>query len=101
MKTNIKHIIILGSGPLAKDIADLAEDIPSFNVEGFVIDQPPYNRGSSLDGKPIYWIDDLEEIPKSYFAICGLARMQKSSLIDKVMNLGFRFSSLIHPSARV
>jgi len=101
MNSQINHIIILGSGPLAKDIADLTEDMPSYKVEGFVIDQPPYSRGSRLAGKPIYWIDELEELPKSYLAICGLARMQKSSLIDKVMKLGFRFSSLIHPSARV
>lgn len=101
MTNNKKLIIILGSGRLAKDIADLADDIKSFQVEGFVIDQPPFQPGSTLAGKPIFWIDELDDLPKNFLVICGLARMEKINLITKVRAMGFSFTKMIHPSARV
>ena len=99
MKTH--QILIIGAGSIAKDIADLVADTPQYEVVGFVVDQPPFERGSTLIGKPIYWIDELEDFKPGFQAICALARMHKSEIISKVKHHGIKFIPFIHPSARV
>jgi acetyltransferase EpsM len=94
-----QKLIILGAGPLAGVIADIAEDLLKFNIVGFVIDQPPYVPGSKLLGKPILWIDDLDHMDCSYHAICSIYKRKKESIIDKVSSLGISFINIIHPSA--
>jgi len=101
MSTSKQKVLILGTGYLAKDIADLIADFTAYEVIGFVVDQPPFVRGSFYWGKPIYWIDNLEDVKQGVKAICGLARMQKVNFIHKVKNWGIAFTNLVHPSARV
>ena len=99
--TKTQKILILGAGSFAVSIAELAEDIPGNEVVGYVVNLPPYVRGQKLGGKPIYWIDDLDDLDRSIKAVCALGSMKKISLIEQVTSLRFEFANIIHPSAYV
>jgi acetyltransferase EpsM len=94
-------LLILGAGCLARDVADLIEDIPDYRLEGFVVDQPPFERGQKLLGRPVYWIDELDDFDDSYRAVCSLGRMKKNKIIQRVKDIGIPFINLIHPSAHI
>jgi len=97
-----QKLIILGARPLAVVIADMAEDLLNINVAGFVLDQPPYVPGSKLQGKPILWIDELEDnSDNSYQAICSIYKKRKALIIDKITKLGIPFINAIHPSSAI
>ena len=96
-----QNIIVLGAGSLAKDIADLVEEIPDFKVVGFLVNKPPYVQCTKLAGKPIFWIDELESFDKSHKIINGIARMEKVRFISQVKNFGYEFLRFIHPSSNI
>jgi acetyltransferase EpsM len=96
-----QNVLILGAGTFARSIGDMVEEDQGLNVAGFVVDMPPYVRGSKLADKPIYWIDDLEDFDKSHPVVSGLGVMARINLIKKVLEMGFGFSTLIHPRAYV
>jgi sugar O-acyltransferase (sialic acid O-acetyltransferase NeuD family) len=99
--TQKTKLLIAGAGSLAKDLADLASDMPGYEVVGFVVDQPPYEHGSHLLGKPIFWIDQLEEFDTSFRAICGLAQMKKIEIIHKIKSFCIEFDQFIYPGSRI
>lgn len=96
---NQQKLIILGAGPLARVMTDIAEDLLNFEVLGFVIDQPPFVPGSRLLGKPIFWIDEVFDLNQSFFTVCSIYQKKKSLIIDKFINQGINFINLIHPSS--
>ena len=101
MNPKNQQVLILGAGAIAKDIADLVSEEDTYQVAGFIVDQPPFVRGSQITGKPIYWIDEVEDFSRECLVICGLAKMKKISLINHFKEMGFQFASFIHPSCRV
>jgi acetyltransferase EpsM len=96
-----QKLLIIGAGRLAVDVADLIQDIPGFLVVGFMIDRPPFERGSTLLGQPIHWIDELADFNSSYKAVCAIGSTKRAEIIQKVEAAGIQFASIIHPSARV
>ena len=96
-----KKLLILGLGGLAAAIADIAEETGDFDLLGFVINEPPFTRGASLMGKPIFWIDEVADFDKDCLAICPLQSARKIVLIDAVRAFGIQLTSLVHPSAYV
>ena len=94
-------LLILGAGPFARCVADIAECDEKTEIVGFVVNIPPFTRGSQLDDKPIYWIDDLEEMDKDIKVVCAFARMKRVELIHQVLDLGFTFTNVIHPNAGI
>lgn len=101
MNQSRSPVLILGTGAIAKDIADLIEEDGDYHIAGFVVDQPPYVRGLEWFGKPIYWVDELEDIPKDYLLLCCIAKMRKIQFIARVKEMGFQFAQFIHSSSRV
>ncbi len=83
------------------EVADLVSDIPSIQVSGFVVSLPPYNPGSMLFGKPIFWVDDLSAMDEDYQAVCGIVTTKRYQFIKQVEQFGIKFTSVIHPSARI
>jgi hypothetical protein len=92
-----QKLLVIGAGPLARVITDIAEDLLNIEVLGYVIDQPPFVPGSRLLGKPILWIDEVIDLDQSFFAICSIYKKKKSLIIDKFINQGINFVNLIHP----
>jgi sugar O-acyltransferase (sialic acid O-acetyltransferase NeuD family) len=98
---NNRRILIVGAGRFAADVADLIDDIPGSSVVGFVVDRPPFEPGKMLLGRPIHWIDDLDDFDKSCQAVCAIGSWKRMDIISKVAQKGFQFTTVIHPSARI
>ena len=98
---DIIKLLVLGAGTFAMEVADLVSDIPSILLSGFVVSLPPYEPGSRLLGKPIYWIDDLSKFDGDYRAVCGIVTTKRYQFIKQVEQFGIKFTSVIHPSSRV
>lgn len=98
---NVEPLLILGTRTLAVEIADVASEIPGVRVAGFVENLEPERCKESLDGLPIFWVDDLPRFIHDHWAVCGLATTQRSRYTDQVAALGMRFATLVHPSARI
>lgn len=95
------NLLVIGASRLAEDVTDMIDDIPGMNVVGYVVDQPPFEPGATLLGRPIYWIDELDRLDKSIQAICAIGSTRRVNIIEKVVQKGFGFATVIHPSARV
>src|SRR5690349_6657092 len=96
-----QDLLIIGAGRLAVDVADMVEDMPELNVIGFVVNQPPFVHGSTLLGKPIFWMDELANFDKPCKAVCAIGSTKRIDIIKQVEEHGIKFTSVIHSSARV
>ncbi len=96
-----RPLLILGTGTLAVDIADLAADIPGVRVAGFVENIERDRCRRKLEGLPVHWVDDLAELATSHCAVCGLATTHRSRFVEQVAVPGVPFATLVHPSASV
>jgi len=83
------------------DVTDLISDIPGMEVDGYVASTPPYEPGSSLLGRPVYWVDEVPCFVSSHWAVCALGTTKRSQFIQQVEGMGMRFTTIVHPSARV
>jgi acetyltransferase EpsM len=96
---NSRHpLLVLGTRTFAEEIADLARDA-GFKVAGFV-ENMDRNRAGELRSLPVHWIDDAAALASSHLAVCGLATTHRSRFVEEVAELGFRFASVVHPTAR-
>lgn len=99
--TENQKLIILGVGELAKVVTELIDEMQVYQVESYVIDQPPYERRTKFLGKPIYWIDDLDDMSIGVQALCTIFQIRKEKIIDKVKKRGIPFINLIHPTSYI
>jgi len=96
-----RPLLILGTRSLASEILDLASDIPDCPVEGFVENMDRARCHESLEGLPVYWVDDIASMAETHLAICALGTTERSRFTRQVEGLGFGFFTLIHPAARI
>lgn len=97
----MKPLLILGTNIFATEIADLACDISTIRVAGFVENMRPDRCHKHLEGLPVYWIDDLADLADSHCAVAGLGTTQRHRFVQQAAAFGISFATLIHPSARV
>jgi len=95
------RLVILGTGTFAQEVADLASDVPDFEVVGFAASTPPYEPGSTLLGLPIYWVDELSHFADRHRALCALVTTERWRFIQQARELGMHFATLVHPTARI
>lgn len=94
-------LLILGTTPYALVFADAFEALVEFQVAGFVEN---LNRQRCLErhgGLPVHWIDDIAPWRDSHAAVCCLSTSFRDAFIRPVKDMGFRFATLIHPTATV
>jgi len=97
----MKKLLILGTRTLAMEIADLASEIPGVSVAGFVENLDPKLRGQTLEGLPVYWVEELGAMKESHLVVGGLATTHRKHFVDQAAGLGMKFATLIHPLARI
>jgi acetyltransferase EpsM len=93
------ELLILGTRTFAVEVADLATTIPGVHVAGFVENLDPSRCQQPLEGLPVYWIDEVASLASSHRAICALSTTFRSRFIEQVAQKGFRFATLVHPTA--
>ncbi|MGD0272949.1 MAG: acetyltransferase [Gaiellaceae bacterium] len=95
-----QKLLILGTRMLALEVADLATDA-GFEIAGFVENLDPERCVESLEGLPVHWIDDVAAYADTHLAVCALGTTHRHRFVEQAAQLGFRFATVVHPSARV
>jgi len=101
MKQNSRSLLVLGTKLLAEELIDLVSDIDGYQIAGFVENMDPDRCRETLEGLPIYWVDDIAGLADSHWAVCGISTTLRSRFVEQVEPYGVKFATLIHPSARV
>jgi sugar O-acyltransferase (sialic acid O-acetyltransferase NeuD family) len=98
---SVQKLLILGRGNFAVEVADLVNDIPGYSVAGFVENMEPERCRDGVEGLPLFWIDDIGRMANDHLAVCALGSTKRSGFIELVSGYGFRFATLVHPTASV
>lgn len=96
-----RKLLILGAGDFALEVADLVSDISEFQVEGFAKSEQPYEPNMTLLGLPLYWVDDLPQLAATEECVCAIGSTRRWQFVERVSQMGFRFATIIHPTARI
>ncbi|MGZ4384423.1 MAG: NeuD/PglB/VioB family sugar acetyltransferase [Gaiellaceae bacterium] len=91
---------MLGTRTLAIEIADLASDA-GFEPAGFIENLDPERCREPLEGLPVHWLEDAGFLVGTHLAVCGLATTHRSTFVEQAAGLGFRFATVVHPTARI
>ena len=97
----LEKLVILGTGLFAQEILDLAEDTGKYEITAFVENWDKEKAGKTLLGLPIIWIDDLKSMMSTHKAVCALGTTKRNAFVEHAIKIGFEFTSIIHPNARV
>jgi acetyltransferase EpsM len=57
--------------------------------------------GSTLEGLPVFWIEDIPYRSGECEVVCAIVTTRRRAFIDDMRRRGYRFGSLIDPSASV
>ena len=96
-----RRLLILGTHALAPEVADVVSDIPGVRVDAFVENLDRARCAAPIDGRPVYWIDDIAPLAATHTATCGIATTHRRRFTDQVEALGVSFATLVHPTAHV
>jgi len=88
-------LLILGAGPFAEEVADLAADA-GFEVIAFIEGMDREKCGRELLGRPVVWVEDAKNFDAA--AVCAVGSPKRLQFIGQA---GVRFTTLVHPGARV
>lgn len=97
-----QNLIILGAGPFAAEVADLARDHGEFTVTGFVVSEGHAVAGMELEGLPVHSVASLAGFPREHhWLLNGIGSTRRGEFLAEVTALGFRFATVVHPFSRV
>jgi sugar O-acyltransferase (sialic acid O-acetyltransferase NeuD family) len=82
-------------------VLDVASEIPGVHVAGFVENLDRTRTEGTIEGLPVYWIDDLDGLASSHVGVCALGTTERWRLIEEAASRGLPFTTLVHPQARV
>jgi sugar O-acyltransferase (sialic acid O-acetyltransferase NeuD family) len=94
-------LLVLGTTRFAEEIADVAADCPGVELAGFVENLEPERCKAELAGLPVLWLDDAAGLAATHLAVCGLGTTRRSAFTAAAEERGFRFATLVHPTAHV
>jgi acetyltransferase EpsM len=94
-------ILVLGTRTFAEEIADVISEIPSVEVVGFVENMNRDRCRDRIQGRPVYWIEDIAALSDTHHAVCGLGTTQRHMFTAQAAKHNMRFATCIHPSALV
>jgi acetyltransferase EpsM len=99
LKEISKPVLLFGAGGLAADVADIVARTWGLPVAGFVVDRVS-DEGPTDGPPPIHW-DDISLHPDSCVCVAAIGSPARRSFIEKAEAKGFRFATLIDPSAQI
>lgn len=102
-----KNLAILGAGGFAREVAWLVSDInqangsTTWNVVGFS-ERTPERIGQSLNGIPIISLEQAASYLPDIYAVAAIATpLVRERAVKEAEDLGFKFATLIHPTAHM
>ena len=96
-----RHLLILGTGTFAEEIADVVSEITGVIVIGFVENINRKLCSKKLRNLPVFWVDELSRLSKNHEVICGLGTTHRHLYIEQVKKYKIPFATLVHPSSRI
>lgn len=98
-------LIMLGSGPyngvMIDTFARYGDHFP-YRLAGFAQNVDPARRGETVEGFPVYTLEELPPLAATHAALCILGDPDaKRRFVEQAAALGFRFATLIHPGCRL
>jgi sugar O-acyltransferase (sialic acid O-acetyltransferase NeuD family) len=100
-RTEREKLVILGTSLYAPEVLDLIEDLDKYEVTAFVENWDKKKTIQPLCGLPVIWIDEAAPLAFTHKAVCALGTTHRRRFIEEVKALGFQFTTIIHPTARV
>ena len=94
-------LAILGTSLFAPEVADIVEDCGEFEVSVFIENWDRARTSQTLLGRPIIWFEDAAPLAATHHALCSLGTTKRRPFIEAAAAMGFRFATVIHPTARV
>jgi hypothetical protein len=92
---------ILGDGRFAVEALEIAEAAGSFTPLGFVNSLVRPDPGTTLEGLPVFWVDDVPFGPAECEVVCAIVTTKRRPFIELMLSRGHRFASLVHPFSNV
>ncbi len=68
---------------------------------GFVEPRDRDRCGGRLAGLDVHWIDDVGELAATHKVVCAIGSTGRSEIVGRVVDVGFAFATVVHPSAHV
>jgi sugar O-acyltransferase (sialic acid O-acetyltransferase NeuD family) len=96
-----EKLVILGTSLFAPEVADVVEDTGRFEVSVFVENQDRAKTREKILGLPVIWIEDAAPLAATHRALCSLGTTRRRRFVEDVEAMGFRFATVVHPTARV
>jgi sugar O-acyltransferase (sialic acid O-acetyltransferase NeuD family) len=94
-------VLILGTRLLAIEVMDLINDMPGFEVAGFVENMDRDRCREPLENLPVFWIDEIAQYASTHVVTCALSTTRRRGFVESAMRLGLEPVTLVHPTARV
>lgn len=95
-----RPLVVLGTTRFSEAVAETAT-AAGFEVAGFVENLSRERCAEKLCGLPVHWIEDAAALAATHDAICGLGTTRRSILVEQASVLGFRFATVVHPTAYI
>lgn len=92
-----KPILFFGIGPLAATVYQLALDINSIEVKGFIVDDAYFKEPTFLD-LPVYKLSEVDVSVEIVMCIGYKNMRSKKAKFEDLKNRGFKFANIIHPT---
>jgi len=99
--TSRAKLIILGTRLFAEEVADLVGDGMEYELAGFGENWERERCRAPFLGLPVHWVDDLPSLAATHVAVCAIGTTKRAAFIAQVEGMGFRFATVLHPTARV
>ena len=96
-----EKVVILGTSFFAPEVLDLIEDTGRYEVTAFVENWEREKTKQPFLRRPVIWIEDAASLASSHKAVCSLGTTHRQQFIQQAHALGFQFTSIIHPTARL
>lgn len=96
-----RSLLFLGDGTFAVEALEIAEAAGGFTPLGFVNNIAPPASGATLEGLPVFWVDDIPFGPEACDVVCAIVTTQRRAFVEQIRSRGYRFRPLIHPFANV
>jgi sugar O-acyltransferase (sialic acid O-acetyltransferase NeuD family) len=96
-----QKLAILGTSRFAPEVVDLVEDTGCYDVCTFIENWDRSRSRETLLGRPVVWIDEAGPLAATHLALCSLGTTLRRGFVEAVEAMGFRFATVVHPTARV
>ena len=94
-------LLVLGTRSFAPEVADVASDLPDVEIAGFVENMERERCAEKLEGLPVHWIDEIDQLVETHVAVCALGTTHRRKFIERAAARGMRFATIVHPTAHV